>query len=196
MGTKVDIKLEECLEYIRHFIEDNGYSPTVRDICRDLHIKSTATAYSYINKLKDKGLINKVEDKKRAISLNSGAVTGVPLLGNVAAGNPIFASENYEDYYTLPKDFSSFDDLFMLTIKGASMQDAGIFNGDKIIVKKQSTANNGDIVIALLDDSATCKRFYKSDGKIILHPENESYSDIIVEQVDILGVVVGLIRKF
>ena len=122
--------------------------------------------------------------------------TKIPVLGEVAAGQPIFATENYEDYYTLPKDFHTSDELFMLTIKGNSMQNVGILNGDKIVVKKQNDADNGDIVVALLDDSATCKRFFKKDNKIILHPENEDYSDIIVSDVQILGKVVGLIRKF
>ena len=135
-------------------------------------------------------------DKKRAISLGNGFVSGVPLIGTVAAGQPIFATENYEDYYTLPKDFNSNDELFMLTIKGNSMQNVGILNGDKIVVKKQNDAQNGDIVVALLDDSATCKRFFKKDNKVILHAENPDYSDIIVNEVTILGKVVGLIRKF
>ena len=194
--SKIDDKLNECYEYLKKFIQENGYSPTVRDICRDLNIKSTATAYLYLKKLNEKGLINMADDKKRAISVGNSYITGVPLLGTVTAGSPIFATENYEDYYTLPKDFYSSNELFMLTIKGNSMQNAGILNGDKIIVKKQDYADNGDIVVALIDDSATCKRLYKKDNQIILHPENESYSDIIVNDVKILGVVTGLIRKF
>ncbi len=194
--AKINEKLNACYEYVKTFIQENGYAPSVRDICKDLNIKSTATAHLYLKKLNENGLIDVKSDKKRAISLNSSYVSGVPLIGTVAAGQPIFATENYEDYYTLPKDFNTSDELFMLTIKGNSMQNVGILNGDKIVVKKQNDANNGDIVVALLDDSATCKRFFKKDNKIILHPENEDYSDIIVSDVQILGKVVGLIRKF
>lgn len=194
--AKINDKLNACYEYVKTFIQENGYAPSVRDICKDLNIKSTATAHLYLKKLNENGLIDVKSDKKRAISLNSSYVSGVPLIGTVAAGQPIFATENYEDYYTLPKDFNTSDELFMLTIKGNSMQNVGILNGDKIVVKKQNDANNGDIVVALLDDSATCKRFFKKDNKIILHPENEDYSDIIVSDVQILGKVVGLIRKF
>ncbi|MBQ9782597.1 MAG: transcriptional repressor LexA [Clostridia bacterium] len=194
--AKINEKLNACYEYVKNYIQENGYAPSVRDICKDLNIKSTATAHLYLKKLSENGLIDVKSDKKRAISLNSSYVSGVPLIGTVAAGQPIFATENYEDYYTLPKDFNTSEDLFMLTIKGNSMQNAGILNGDKIVVKKQNDANNGDIVVALLDDSATCKRFFKKDDKIILHPENDDYSDIIVNDVQILGKVVGLIRKF
>ena len=194
--AKINEKLNACYEYVKNYIQENGYAPSVRDICKDLNIKSTATAHLYLKKLSENGLIDVKSDKKRAISLNSSYVSGVPLIGTVAAGQPIFATENYEDYYTLPKDFNTSEDLFMLTIKGNSMQNAGILNGDKIVVKKQNYANNGDIVVALLDDSATCKRFFKKDDKIILHPENDDYSDIIVNDVQILGKVVGLIRKF
>ncbi len=193
--AKLSDKLNLCYEYVKDYIQKNGYAPSVRDICKDLNIKSTATAHLYLKKLSENGLINMKSDKKRAISLNSSYVSGVPLIGTVAAGQPIFASENYEDYYTLPKDFNTGDELFMLTIKGNSMQNVGILNGDKIVVKKQNDALNGDIVVALLDDSATCKRFFKKDGKIILHPENDDYSDIIVTDVLILGKVVGLVRK-
>ena len=194
--AKINEKLNACYEYVKNYIQENGYAPSVRDICKDLNIKSTATAHLYLKKLSENGLIDVKSDKKRAISLNSSYVSGVPLIGTVAAGQPIFATENYEDYYTLPKDFNTSEDLFMLTIKGNSMQNAGILNGDKIVVKKQNDANNGDIVVALLDDSATCKRFFKKDDKIILHPENDDYSDIIVNDVQILGKVIGLIRKF
>ncbi len=194
--AKLNDKLNLCYEYVKTYMQENGYAPSVRDICKDLNIKSTATAHLYLKKLSENGLINVKSDKKRAISLGNNYVSGVPLIGTVAAGQPIFATENYEDYYTIPKDFNSNDELFMLKIKGNSMQNVGILNGDKIVVKKQNDAQNGDIVVALLDDSATCKRFFKKDNKIILHAENDEYSDIIVNDVVILGKVVGLIRKF
>ena len=120
----------------------------------------------------------------------------VPLIGTVTAGTPILAVENLEGYYPLPYDYKSDNDLFMLKVRGESMINAGILDGDKIIVKKQETAENGDIVVALFEDEATVKRFFKRDGKLIFHPENDTMSDIIVNEANILGVVVGLIRKF
>ena len=195
---KIDKKLEELYKYIEEYISANGFSPTVRDICSDLQIKSTATAHYYLNKLSKQGLLNKADDKKRAISIAKKSVQtiSVPLVGTVTAGSPILAVENLEGYYPLPYDYKSDSDLFMLRVRGESMIDAGILNGDKIIVKKQETAENGDIVVALIDDEATVKRFYKKDGKLILHPENETMNDIIVDDANILGVVVGLMRKF
>lgn len=194
--SKIDEKLKSVYAYVENYITENGYAPTVRDICRDLKVKSTATAHSYLNRLSERGLIKKAEDKKRALSVNQQISRGVPLIGTVTAGMPIFATENYEDYYTLPKEFNANEDTFILRVKGDSMINAGILHGDKIVVKKQETAENGEIAVVLIDDSATVKRFYKKDNKIVLHPENDAYSDIIVDDAIILGVVEGLIRKF
>ncbi len=195
--SKIDKKLDELFLYLQNYLTENGFPPTVRDICKDLSIKSTATAHYYLNKLKDKGLLNKVEDKKRALSVkNKCQSISIPLVGTITAGTPIFAVENFDGYVPIPDEFKTEEDLFMLKVKGDSMIDAGIFNGDKIIVKKQQTAENGDIVVALLDDSATVKRFFKKKDKFILHPENTTMQDIIVDNVMILGVVSGLIRKF
>ena len=196
--SKIDAKLTELYKYIEDYISQNGFSPTVRDICKDLQIKSTATAHYYLNKLSDQGLLNKADDKKRAISIAKKALQTltVPLVGTVTAGTPILAVENLEGYYPLPYDYKSDSDLFMLRVRGESMINAGILSGDKIIVKKQETAENGDIVVALIDDEATVKRFYKKDGKLVLHPENDTMSDIIVDNANVLGVVVGLMRKF
>ena len=194
--SKIDEKLKSVYAYVENYITENGYAPTVRDICRDLKVKSTATAHSYLNRLSERGLIKKAEDKKRALSVNQQISRGVPLIGTVTAGTPIFATENYEDYYTLPKEFNANEDTFILRVKGDSMINAGILHGDKIVVKKQETAENGEIAVVLIDDSATVKRFYKKDNKIVLHPENDAYSDIIVDDAIILGVVEGLIRKF
>ncbi|MBR6737556.1 MAG: transcriptional repressor LexA [Clostridia bacterium] len=194
---KIEQKLNELYAYVQEFLSENGYAPTVRDICRDLNIKSTATAHYYLNKLSDKGLINKDNDKKRAISVKKRAdFIEVPLVGTVTAGTPILAVENLEDYYPLPKEFKSEETLFMLKVKGESMINAGILNGDKIVVRKTETAENGDIVVALIDDDATVKRFYKKDNKIILHPENDNMEDIVLDNAIILGVVEGLTRKF
>ncbi len=190
-------KYNTVYEFIKKYITENGYSPSVREICANCGIKSTATAYQYINKLNEQGLIKKAGNKKRAVSLkkSGGQSVSVPLVGTVAAGQPIFADENYEGYYSLPTEFFGSDDMFMLTVKGDSMIKIGMFDGDKIIVKKQNTADNGDIVVALVDDSATVKRFYRRDRKIILHPENDSMSDFVFDDVSVLGKVVGLMRN-
>lgn len=187
-------KSEMIFEFMQKFIAENGYSPTVREICKACSIKSTATAFTYINELAERGVIKKADNRNRAVSLNQ-KVVNVPLIGTVAAGQPIFATENYEGVYSIPNNFFIGDDLFMLNVKGDSMINIGMFDGDKIVVKKQETAYNGDIVVALVDDSATVKRFFKRDGKIILHPENDDMSDFIFDDVQILGKVVGLMRN-
>ncbi len=191
-------KLIMVMDYIRKFSEENGYTPSVREIGKECGIKSTATVYSYLQKLQDKGYLNKANNKKRSVTLTRSSGVNIPLIGTVTAGQPIFAYENYEDYYTFPAGEFKGDDLFMLRVEGTSMIDAGIMNGDKIIVRKQENAENGEIVVALVEDSATVKRFYRRDGKIVLHPENESLSDMIFEdgQVSILGKVIGLTRNY
>lgn len=187
-------KSEIVFDFIQKFIAENGYSPTVREICRACDLKSTATAFTYINQLTQRGVLNKAGNKNRAVSLKQNTVT-VPLIGTVAAGQPIFATENYEDFYSLPGNFFSGDDLFLLNVHGDSMINIGMFDGDKIVVKRQETADNGDIVVALIEDSATVKRFFRRDGKIILHPENDSMQDFVFDEVTILGKVVGLLRN-
>lgn len=187
-------KSEEILEFVRKFVSENGYSPSVREICKGCNLKSTATAFTYLNVLAERGLIRKDEKRNRAVSLKQSSVA-VPLIGTVAAGTPIFASENYEGLYSLPGNFFSGEDLFMLNVSGDSMINIGMLDGDKIVVKKQETADNGDIVVALVDDSATVKRFFKRDNKIILHPENDFMNDFIFDEVQILGKVVGLLRN-
>ncbi len=190
------IKNEDAVfGYIQKYISEKGYAPCVREVCAACKIKSTATVFNIINRLKDRGLLEKSDVKRRAISLKSKSLS-VPLVGTVAAGQPIFATENYEDYFSLPDNFFSGNDLFMLTVQGDSMIKIGILNGDKVIVNRQDVANNGEIVVALVEDSATVKRFYKRDGKIILHPENDNMDDFIYDDVKILGKVVGLIRNF
>ena len=188
-----------ALDFINEYSEDNGFPPTVRDMCRELGIKSTATAYDYINRLRDKGLLDKAEGKKRAVALKCGESVRVPLIGTVTAGQPIFATENFEGFYALPTAEFRGDNLFMLRVKGNSMIEAGIYNGDKVVVQKQETADNGEIVVAMFDDGisegATVKRLFKRDGKIVLHPENSELNDFVLDEVTILGKVVGLIRS-
>ena len=193
-------KLTRVMDYIRKFTEENGYTPSVREIAKECDIKSTATVHSYIEKLQNRGYLNKTDNKKRAVTIGKGSGVSVPLLGVVTAGQPIFAYENYEDYFTFPVGEFKGEDLFMLSVQGTSMIDAGIMNGDKIIVRRQQTAVNGEIVVALVneEESATVKRFFLRDGKVILHPENEALSDMIFEpqQVSILGKVIGLVRNY
>ena len=196
-------KLLPVLDYINRYIDENGFPPTVRDMCRDLGIRSTATAYDYINRLKEMGHLNKADNKKRAVAVrNGGNSFRAPLLGTVNAGAPILAVEQNEGYYPLPTAQFHGNDLFLLNVNGDSMIEAGIFHGDKIVVRRQPTAENGDIVVAMFDDGindgATVKRFYKENDRIILHPENETLSDIIPENpesVVILGKVIGLLRS-
>ena len=185
---------EEIFDFMQKFIAENGYSPTVREICEACDVKSTATAFTYMNCLVERGLINKAGNRNRAVSLKQGVIN-VPLIGTVAAGQPIFATENYDGVYSIPSNFFTGEDLFMLNVHGDSMINIGMYEGDKIIVRKQESADNGDIVVALVDDSATVKRFFKRNGKIILHPENDDMEDFIFDDVRILGKVVGLMRN-
>ena len=195
---KIRMKLDEVLVYVSEYSAKNGYSPSIREICAATGIKSTATCHYYLKKLAESGEISKTDSKKRALSVvkDKTDYISVPLVGTVTAGTPILAYENLEEYCPLPTEFGESEELFMLRVKGQSMVDAGILNGDKVIVKKQNTAENGEIVVAFFDDGATVKRFYKKDGKIILHPENKTMSDIVLDDVSILGVVTGLIRKY
>ena len=193
-------KLTRVMDYIRKFTEENGYTPSVREIAKECGIKSTATVHSYIEKLQTRGYLNKTDNKKRAVTIGKGSGVSIPLLGVVTAGQPIFAYENYEDYFTFPVGEFKGDDLFMLSVQGTSMIDAGIMNGDKIIVRRQQTAVNGEIVVAFVneEETATVKRFFRREGKIILHPENEALADMVFEpeQVSILGKVIGLVRNY
>ena len=183
-------------EFIRKHVNEYGFAPTVREICRGCSIKSTATAFTIIERLAERGLIKKVNKRNRAVAINNRVPSvAVPLVGTVAAGTPIFATENYEDFYSLPSNFFQGEDLFMLNVQGSSMIKIGMLNGDKVVVHKQETAENGDIVVALVDDSATVKRFFKRNGKIILHPENDEMEDFVFDDVKILGKVVGLLRN-
>ena len=191
-------KLTMIMDYIRKFSEENGYTPSVREIAKECGIKSTATVHSYLSRLQDKGYLSKTTNKKRSVTFSKSSGVSIPLIGTVTAGQPVFAYENYEDYYTFPVGEFKGEELFMLRVEGTSMIDAGIMNGDKIIVRRQNTAENGEIVVAMVEDSATVKRFYRKNGQIILHPENESLSDMIFAdgEVSILGKVVGLMRNY
>jgi len=191
-------KLTKVMDYIRKFYDDNGYTPSVREIGTECGIKSTATVHSYIERLQSRGFLTKADNKKRSVSIGRTSVTNIPLIGTVTAGQPIFAYENYEDYYTFPSCEFKGEQLFMLRVQGTSMIDAGIFDGDKIIVRRQNVAEDGEIIVALVDDSATVKRYYRRGREVILHPENEALSDMVyrADEVTILGKVLGLMRNY
>lgn len=200
---KTNNQLRGMYDFIKGYIRENRFPPSVREISKELGIKSTASVSYYLDKLCDMNLIVKGKNKKRTIELveNKGtytSTTSIPLVGKIAAGTPITAVENIDANYELPTDLFGSGELFMLTVQGESMIEAGINNGDRIIIKKQNTAENGEIVAALIDNSATVKRFYKEDGYVRLKPENKTMKDIIVNDEDfmILGVLKGLIRSY
>ena len=200
---KITAKQQEILDFIKSDILHKGYPPAVRDICEAVHLKSTSSVHSHLETLEKNGYIRRDPTKPRAIEiiddtfqLTRREVVNVPLIGTVAAGQPILAQENIENYFPIPAEYMPNADCFMLKVKGDSMVNAGIFDGDQILVQQQSTANNGDKVVALIDDSATVKTFYKEDGHYRLQPENDSMNPIIVDQVTILGKVFGVMRIF
>ena len=191
---------QRVLEYIKKQIKETGYPPSVREICAALGFKSTSSAHQYIWKKKKKGYIDKGDLKTRAIRVvGTESTISVPIVGKVAAGEPILATENIEDYMSIGESFFSKDSLkndnFILKVQGESMIEAGINDGDYIIVSKQETARNGQIVVAMIDGEATVKTFYKEKDHIRLQPENSSMEPIIVKDCQILGKVIGLFRK-
>ena len=198
---KISSKQREILEYIKQEILNKGYPPAVREICEAVHLKSTSSVHSHLETLEKNGYIRRDPTKPRAIeiiddnfNLTRREVVNVPIIGQVAAGQPLLAVENIENYFPIPTEFMPNAETFMLQVKGDSMINAGIFNGDKILVQKQSDAQNGDIVVALVDDSATVKTFYKEDGLFRLQPENDTMDPIIVNECSILGKVFGIMR--
>ena len=191
----------DVFEYIKQYMNENGYAPCVRDICNALNLKSTSTAHAHLTKLEEKGYISRNPAKPRTIlilgeDVKKERMVSVPVVGRVAAGIPITAVENIEEYVALPYSLLGSDDVFMLNVSGDSMIDAGIFDKDKIIAQKQTTAKNGDIVVAMMDEEATVKRFFAEESRVRLQPENDSYPPIYATEVDILGKVVGVLRMF
>ncbi len=200
---KITDKQKEILEFMKQEILNKGYPPTVRDICEAVHLKSTSSVHSHLETLEKNGYIRRDPTKPRAIeiiddnfNLTRREVVNVPLVGRVAAGEPILAVENIDSYFPIPSEFMPNQESFMLKVKGESMINAGIFDGDNILVKKQEDAKNGDIVVALVEDSATVKTFYKEKDHIRLQPENDSMDPIIVDDCSILGKVFGVFRFF
>ena len=199
---KISAKQQEILEYIKSQILQRGFPPAVREICEAVNLKSTSSVHSHLETLEKNGYIRRDPTKPRAIeilddmfNLTRREMVHVPIIGQVAAGEPILAQENIEDYWPVPADRMPNKQTFFLKVKGESMINAGIFDGDMVIVEQQPTADNGDIVVAMIEDSATVKRFYKEDGYYRLQPENDTMDPIIVSEVSIIGKVVGLYRS-
>lgn len=192
------------LRYIAVENESRGYPPSVREIGQAVGLRSSSTVHGYLERLEAKGYIRRDPTKPRAIEVILGDdnlprslrdVVSVPLVGRVTAGQPILAVENIDEYYPLPKSFVADSEVFLLKVSGDSMMGAGILDGDMVIVRRQANASNGDIVVALLDDEATVKRFHKADGHIRLEPENPAFKPIITSDAALVGKVVGLIRR-
>jgi len=212
---KITAKQQEILDFIKSEIINRGYPPSVRDICEAVHLKSTSSVHSHLESLEKKGFIRKDPTKPRAIEVldedfntsrmdslgfNQQEMTNIPVIGTVAAGTPILASQNVTNYVPLPLDMipgKAQNPYFILNVKGDSMINCGIFSGDQIIVEQRSTASNGEIIVAMVDEEATVKRFFKEKDHIRLQPENDSMDPIIIpagQQISILGKVVGLLR--
>lgn len=200
---KISAKQKEILEYIKSEIINKGYPPAVREICQAVKLKSTSSVHSHLETLEKNGYIKRDPTKPRAIeiiddnfNLTRREMVNIPIIGTVTAGTPILAVENIEGYFPLLVEHAPNGENFMLHVKGESMINRGIFDGDQILVHKQETANNGDMIVALLDDSVTVKTFYKEENYIRLQPENDTMQPILVDDVTILGKVVGLFRRY
>lgn len=200
---KITPKQQEILEYLKNEIMNRGYPPAVREICEAVKLKSTSSVHSHLETLERNGYIHRDPSKPRAIeivddsfNLTRRELVNVPLIGTISAGQPVLAVENIEGYFPIPTEYMPNSETFMLRVKGESMINAGIFDGDQIIIQKQSVAQNGDFVVAMLEDSVTVKTFYKEEDHIRLQPENDFMDPIIVPDVQILGKVIGLFRMF
>ena len=200
---KISSKQREILEYIKDEILKKGYPPAVREICEAVHLKSTSSVHSHLETLEKNGYIRRDPTKPRAIEIIDDSfqmvrheMASIPVVGTVAAGQPILAQQNIESYFPVPAELVPNAECFSLKVKGESMINAGIFNGDQIFVECCNTARNGDIVVALVDDSATVKTFYKENGHIRLQPENDYMDPIILPEVEIIGKVFGVFRFF
>ena len=201
---RISKKQQEILDYMKNEILNRGFPPSVREICEAVNMKSTSSVHSHLEALEKNGYIRRDATKARAIeiiddnfNLVRREVVNVPLVGTVAAGQPILAVENIDAYFPIPAEYMPNEQSFMLTVKGDSMINAGIFDGDQVLVKQQATAENGDMVVALIDDSATVKTFYKENGYYRLQPENDNMEPIIITgNLQILGKVFGVFRFF
>ena len=191
-----DAKREQILQFIRSEIETKGYPPSVREICHAVNLSSTSTVHMHLRTLENRGMIRRDASKPRALEVLDGTAPrgrSIPVVGRVTAGVPILAQENIEEYMTIPFDVSE-NDAFILNVTGTSMINDGIIEGDKLVVERQSSAENGDIVITMIEDEATVKRIYYEEGHVRLQPSNDQMEPIIVETADVIGKVVGLLR--
>ncbi|MBR6019601.1 MAG: transcriptional repressor LexA [Lachnospiraceae bacterium] len=203
MAGKITKKQEDILNYIKEQILKKGYPPSVRDICTAVDLRSTSSVHSHLESLEENGYIRRDPAKPRCIEiiddsfrLTEREMVNVPVIGTVAAGQPILASEHIVDYFPIPTEYMPNAETFFLTVKGESMINVGIYDGDRILVRKQDYANNGDLAVVLVDDSATVKTFYKERDHIRLQPENDSMDPIIVKDCTVLGIVIGLFRFY
>ena len=203
MEQTLTAKQQQILDCIKKSLKDKGYPPSVRELCVAVGLSSTSTVHSHLNTLEKKGFIRRDPSKPRTIEVLDEEVnwledhvSAVPVIGKVTAGAPILAVENIEEYFPLPKQLTRHDQTFMLNVKGTSMINAGIFDGDQIIVRRQESAHNGDIVVAMIEDEVTVKRFFKEKNIIRLQPENDSMQPIYAQEVQILGKVIGLVRLY
>ena len=203
MEKILSAKQQQILDCIKKSLKEKGYPPSVRELCVAVGLSSTSTVHSHLNTLEKKGFIRRDPSKPRTIEvLDEKAnwledhVNAVPIIGKVTAGLPILAVENIEEYFPLPKQIARQDETFILNVKGTSMINAGIMDGDQIIVRKQSEAHNGEIVVAMIEDEVTVKRFFKEKDRIRLQPENDSMQPIYAQNVQILGKVIGLFRLY
>ncbi|MDF2879031.1 MAG: SOS-response transcriptional repressor, LexA [Clostridia bacterium] len=203
MDNTLTNKQEQILDYIKQVLREKSYPPSVREICAAVALSSTSTVHSHLNTLEKKGYIRRDPTKPRTIEVLDAEhdwlmehVSAVPVIGKVTAGEPILAIENIEEYFPLPNHMARNEEIYMLKVAGVSMINAGILDGDQIIVRKQTSAQNGDIVVALLGDEVTVKRFFKDKDMIRLQPENDTMAPIYSKEVTILGKVIGLFREF
>lgn len=212
MSNKISKKQEEILDFLKAEVAKRGYPPSVREICQAVDLKSTSTVHAHLTKLEKIGCIKRDPTKPRAIEIccddSSHEVSSlplhqfaenthfVPIIGEITAGAPILAFEQYDEQFPLPKSYTDDGEYYMLKVKGDSMINAGIFDRDLVLVRKQNHANSGDIVVALIDETATVKTFYKEANQFRLQPENDTLSPIYLNHVDILGLVKGVFRKF
>ena len=198
---EVSEKQNEIYEFLKTYTDNKGYPPSVREICEAVGLKSTSSVHGHLKRLESKGLIRRDPTKPRALEIIDNSLkkemVNIPIIGKVTAGLPILANENVEDTFPIPLDYIRHNkELFMLNISGDSMINAGIFDGDLAIIEECKTANNGEIVVALIENEATIKRFFKETDHIRLQPENDTMPPIIVDNCSILGKLVGLYRKY
>lgn len=198
---KISAKQQEILDYIKSQILERGFPPAVRDICEAVHLKSTSSVHSHLETLEKNGYIRRDSTKPRAIEILDEAfnftrreMVNVPIVGRVAAGEPLLAEQNIEEYFPIPMEFMPNKQTFLLKVCGESMINAGILNGDYVLAQQENTAHNGDMVVAMIEDGATVKTFYKEEGVIRLQPENDFMDSIIVPDCTILGKVIGVFR--